>query len=288
MRSRRAHRTGRRFDRIRPLRLSPARSVHKSQRRPITVLTRPESADDNALRLALQARGRHILVQPLLRTVLLASSPQDWSGVQALLATSPRAFSRISPPPPLLPVFVVGQAAARAAKAAGCQNIQIARDARNLAAIVRNSCPPTSGMLLYRAGRDRSRDLARMLPDHDVQLVQVYAAEPNHHLAPAVRRAFAANQVSHVTLHSARAARAFVTACRAAGVLPQARRVQALCLSRRIAALLQANGWRCAWGAPLPQADRLTGRLIGSRVIPRWQSAEPATTSVKADTLKPT
>ena len=208
--------------------------------------------------------------------------------MQALLATSPRAFSQISPPPPLLPVFVVGQAAARAAKAAGCQNIQIARDARNLAAIVHTACAPTDGALLYRAGRDRARDLPRMLPDHDVRLVPVYAAEPNRRLAPVVRRAIAAELVSHITLHSARAARIFVDACRAAGVLPQARRAHALCMSRRIAAILQANGWRRAWGAPLPQADRLTGRLVGRRVTLRWQSAEPATTSVKADTLKPT
>lgn len=266
MRSCRAYRTKRRFDRRRPLASPPIEPPPRPRRRPAVLVTRPEAATP-ALRQALRARGTRLLLQPMLRIEALREPLPETGDAQAVIATSAHAFAGIDADrfPLPLPVFVVGRATATAARRAGFEDVRQARDAQTLAADVRAACSPRYGPLLYPAGRHRARDLSRMLTEFEVRLAERYSAEPARRLAPTVRKAIANGEVQAVTLYSGRAARAFVAACRQGGVWPQARRIPAFCLSRRIAAVLKAQGWGQAWGAPLPQAERLTTRLLGRR-----------------------
>lgn len=283
MRSSRAHRTRRRFDSVRPLASKPIRPKPQPPRRDTVLFTRPEAATP-VLRQALRARGYRVLVQPMLEIHPLQEPLPDTSDAQAVIVTSSHALRGLQADmfPQPIPVFAVGQATAAAARRCGFGDVHAANDARTLAADVRAACSPRHGPLLYLAGRHRARDLARMLPDFEVRLAERYSAEPARNLLPPVRQAIARGEIAAVTLYSGRAARAYAAACRRDGVLPQARRIPTLCLSRRIAALLQAQGWRAAWGAPLPQASCLTTRLLGrrfSRAAPKSpDSAPPAAT----------
>tara|TARA_R110002096_G_scaffold292011_1_gene486282 strand:- start:120 stop:818 length:699 start_codon:yes stop_codon:yes gene_type:complete len=220
----------------------------------------------------------------------IITDAQHWDGVQALLATSANAFTGLDRTAILegLPVFAVGSAAASAAVAAGFTDVRTARNAQDMAAAVRQSCAPDCGLLVYRAGRDTARDLARMLSGFDLRIAEAYIAHPIDRLPPAIRRAIARGEVGTMIVYSARAAAAFVAACRHAGILYQARRIETLCLSQRIAARLRASGWRLAWGAPAPQADRLAYRLIGRRIASRPLSTETAIASAAAGVPQPT
>lgn len=211
-----------------------------------------------------------VLVQPMLQIKPLPEPLPDTGDAQAVIVTSTHALRGIHAGmfPQPIPVFAVGRTTAAAARACGFADVRPADDARALAADIRAACRPEYGPIVYLAGRHRARDLTRMLPDFEVRLAERYTAEPARTLLPPMRQAIRAGDVQAVTLYSGRAARAFAAACRRDGVLPQARRIPALCLSRRIAALLQAQGWRAAWGAPLPQAARLTTRLLGRRFSP--------------------
>lgn len=210
----------------------------------------------------------------------------ETSDAQAVIVTSTHALRDVHAylfPQPT-PVFTVGRATAAAARRYGFDDVRTAKDAQTLAADVRAACSPQHGPILYLAGRHRARDLARMLPDFEVRLAERYSAEPARTLLPPVRRAIARGELAAVTLYSGRAARAYAAACRRAGVLPEARQIPTLCLSRRIAAQLQAQGWRAAWGAPLPQAERLTTRLLGRRFSSAAPKApNPAATAAAHD-----
>ncbi len=230
-----------------------------------------------------------VLVQPMLRIKPLPEPLPDPGGAQAVIVTSTHALRAIHAGmfPQPIPVFAVGRTTAAAARRCGFDDVRPADDARALAADIRAACRPEYGPIVYLAGRHRARDLARMLPDFQVRLAERYTAEPARTLLPAVRQAIRAGDVQAVTLYSGRAARAFAAACRREGVLPQARRIPALCLSRRIAALLQAQGWRAAWGAPLPQAPRLTTRLLGRRFNLTVPLSEAQAAPAAADVPQP-
>jgi len=245
------------------------------------LLTRPAAATP-ALRAALKARGVRLLVQPMLTIRPLSEPLPPADNVQAVIVTSAAALRgvRADALPQPLPVFAVGRATAAAAWRAGFGDVRVAADAQTLAADVRAACTPQHGPLLYPAGRHRARDLARMLAEFEVRLAERYAAEPVRTLLPAVRQAIARGEVRALTLYSGRAAQALAAACRRQGIGAEARRIPALCLSRRIAARLRTQGWRQAWGAPLPQPQRLTTRLLGRRSS---DPAAPAQTRAASD-----
>lgn len=286
MRSRSPHTNRRRFDSRRPLSPRPAPGARAPRPPDVILITRPE-AISSGFRAALAARGRRLFVQPLLRTVPLPAVLPDLSRFQGVIASSPAAIGILASRTPARGVrlFVVGRAAARAAAEAGFTAVTAAETAQALAATVRDALSLDDGPLLYVAGVHRARDLRRLLAAFDLETVEVYAAEMVRQLSPDVRRALQAGAVRSIAFYSARAVDAFVAAAARGGVLPEARQTAALCLSPRIAARLQAHGWRRTWTAPRPAASAIEARLAGA--APQAALPEPVTEPAMAAAAAP-
>jgi len=266
MRSRSSLTYARRFDRIRPLGSRPLseRQGHSSAKS--VLLTRSEAVS-RGLQTGLKARGRGLLVQRLLTTAPLPADIPDPGAYQGMIASSAVAVEILARQcdDRTCPLYVVGKASARAASAAGFDGIKTASTANDLSVIIRDRLNPADGPLLYVAGRHRARDMTRLLSGFEIDLVEVYAAEKVSRLTPDVRRALKRGKISHIAFYSARAASAFMAAASHGKVAKQARRTTALCLSPRIAAHLQARGWRRTWAARIPAADLIDARLLNGR-----------------------
>ncbi len=270
MRSRSPHTYTRRLDRIRPL---GSRSVPVSPRPrapikvPKSVLLTRSAAAGETLKSGLKARGRGLLVQHLLVTSPLDAPLPDLQNYQAVIASSVVAVEILAAQSQArtCQLYVVGKASAAAAAAAGYIAVTASATAVDLASLMRRELNPTAGPVLYVAGRHRARDMGQLLSSFDLDLVEVYAAAKIRILTPAVRRALKRGQISQIAFYSARAADAFMAAAARAGVAKEARRATALCLSPRIAARLQAHGWRRTWAARVPAADQIDARLLTNR-----------------------
>ncbi len=229
-------------------------------------MTRPEAVTP-ALAARLKARGRGLLVQPLLHIKPLPAEIPAPENFQAVLAGSIAAVRILAKRTEdrSCRVYVVGKSTSRAAEKAGYSHVRLALSANELAAMIWKELDPSDGPLLYVAGRHRARDLRRLLSAFELELIEVYAAEKTPTLRPAVCQALKRGQVSEITFYSARAVNAFMVAARRDGVADEARKATGLCLSPRIAARLRAHGWRQTWAARHPIARLIDARLIGIR-----------------------
>jgi uroporphyrinogen-III synthase len=134
-------------------------------RRLCALVTRPRpEAEPLAARLA--ERGIDTVVEPMMTIVDRGGALPDLSGVQAILCTSAngvRALARASRERSI-PVFAVGDATARAARAAGFANVESAGgDVDDLARLVATRQRPGGGRLLHVAGSEVAGDLAGRL-----------------------------------------------------------------------------------------------------------------------------
>lgn len=279
MRSAAATRFHKRFDRKRPLgskhRSQAAGGKPKQLPKSVVISTKAGSISPAAER-SLKARGRHLLMQPLLTPEPLRFSLDPAGEYAAVLASSAQAIDIYAAAGAATdrPVYVVGSQAAAAAERAGFSDIVVAADARALAGKIRLSLKPEAGKILYIAGRHRARDMLRMLGEYEVELVELYAAKPATALNPSTLRAFKNGRVQQFTILSVRAADAFATAARKHGILRQARAAEAVCLSPRIAARMMAHGWRRTWAAPAPQMRIAEAYIIGGQADPPLLAAQ--------------
>lgn len=163
----------------------------------------------------LRTMGRDPLVAPLLAVRALPESAIDLRGVEALAFTSANsvaAFAARSSEGRALPVFTVGGATARGARAAGFARVSSAEgDVRALAALILAAGP--GGQVLHAGAREPAGDLVGALNARGVpaRLAALYetAALP---LAPEVADAWP--RLETLLIHSPRAAEAFVAATR--------------------------------------------------------------------------
>jgi uroporphyrinogen-III synthase len=96
------------------------------------LLTRPRP-DSEAVAAVLESRGIDALIEPLLNVALRRNVPAlDVAGVQAILLTSANGARALeaalgaAPAGRHMPLFVVGDATARTARAAGFDSVQVA------------------------------------------------------------------------------------------------------------------------------------------------------------------
>src|SRR5262249_38457908 len=138
-----------------PVPTSSARSVDASAMR--ILVTRPEP-DALKLRAALEQRGHQATVEPLLTVSFDDADPIDLQGVQALTATSRNALRALKSHPALaearsLPLFAVGEATAREARAMGFGVVIAgAGTAQELVVHIVSALDPAAGLLLHLAG----------------------------------------------------------------------------------------------------------------------------------------
>jgi uroporphyrinogen-III synthase len=212
------------------------------------LITRPEPQGERTA-AALRARGHEVMLAPLLTIeprakVDLAAGP--WT---ALIMTSANAV-RFLPGHPRrtellgLPLFVVGQRTAEAARDAGFTKVQSADG--DVAALVRliQGKLGSPGALLYFAGEDRAADLAGLLAGggHRVETVVVYRARTDRELPAAVAQALREGRIEGVLHFSRRTARAFLAAAAGSGLQLNSLKCNHFCLSPQVAETLTAGG----------------------------------------------
>lgn len=206
------------------------------------LITRP-AEDANEIADALRARGIEVVIEPMLEIVPVAAPPADLADVQALLFTSAngvRAFARLAPRRDIT-AFAVGDATAKAARAAGFTNVHSAGgDTHDLVRLVRARLPPGGGALLHVAGSAVAGNLAAALGQAGFQVRRtvLYDARPATALTPATVQRLRRREIDLVLFFSPRTARAFVSLVRGAGLDASLDRATAICLSHAVAAAL--------------------------------------------------
>lgn len=220
----------------------------------------------------LAAAGMSAVASPVL-AIRLRLDPAEISGLGAAAFTSAngvRAFAAASPRRDI-PAFVVGRATARAARAAGFDEIhQAAGDSAALAALIseRRRRLPSAGDLVHFSGEALAADLVGALRRLGLaaRRVVAYAAEPLPELSPgAVAALRAPGPDLFVALFSPRSARLFLQGAERAGLGGALADSGAACLSPAVAAAAREAIWARIVVAAAPDG----AALIEALKVPR-------------------
>jgi uroporphyrinogen-III synthase len=214
------------------------------------LVTRPQP-DNERTGASLRARGFDVLLAPMLRfepVPLRQGAGADYGAVIVTSANALRAVeTQLAGSGVLdLPLFAVGDRTADAAREAGFRTVVSAGgDAGDLRDLVQARAKELGKRpLLYLAAADLSRDLAGELGEHGFTVVTqtTYQMAPASELPSDALDAIADNRVEAVLHYSARSAKAFVEAVRAAGVEISALALPQCCISATVAAILRDAG----------------------------------------------
>lgn len=225
------------------------------------LVTRPlEDGQQIATRLA--AMGHQAILAPLLVPHFEDGPALDFTGVQAILATSAngiRALVRRTARRDI-PIFAVGPQTTDEARQAGFATVRNANgDAMALAQAVTGWMPPGKGALLHVCGAEAPGTLADALTKagFTVRRAILYRVAAASALPPDVVTALRAGALDGVLFFSPRSARVF---CDLAVALPTGRLV-AWCISPATAAALPAGAFGRVAVAARPNQDSLLALL---------------------------
>jgi uroporphyrinogen-III synthase len=195
-------------------------------------------------------------------------SPLDLNGVQALLMTSAngvRAYCARNSEREI-PLFAVGDATAREARANGFKNISTARgDVSHLAKLVRTQLSKSDGAVLHVAGTKTAGDLAGdlLLAGFEYRRDVLYNVVAAQFLRPKTILALLNKEVRGVLLYSPRTAKIF---CQCAvsdlgeNILSS---VTAYCLSAAVADKARVVNWQAIVVASRPTQSELIHVVAG-------------------------
>lgn len=238
------------------------------------LITRPVE-DSKPLAARLRAMGIDSLTEPLMAIRVLADAPLELDGVQAILATSAngvRAFAQRNSRRDI-PLYAVGDATARAARAAGFARVESADgDVVALAARVRDRLDPNRGALLHVAGSVVAKDLSVLLKQDGFvcRRAVLYEAVPVESLSLASVRAIRAGRIAGILLFSPRTADVFVRLARRARLMRACGALTLFALSPAVARKAAPIRWRdrCVAAEPTQAALLDTLRM--------WCASGPA------------
>ncbi len=225
------------------------------------LLTRPRD-DAEALVEPLARLGIEALVEPLLGIRDRDAPSPDLAGVQAILATSAngvRALARRSDDRGL-PIYAVGDATARAARAAGYRLVESARGTvEDLARLAGARLDAGAGVLLHVAGETVAGDLGGLIAGAGFKYCRhiLYEAVPAERFSDAAARALAAGEVDGVIFFSPRTAAIFVSLVESQGLTEAGPGMVAYCLSPAVAERARLLTWRRVVTAARPDQDAL-------------------------------
>lgn len=233
-----------------------ARSKNAS---PIVLVTRP-AHQAGSLMTALTLRGYTPIAAPVLEFVPIEAvyAEGPYRAIVFTSANAVRAFAQADKRRGL-PVYVVGEATAAAARAAQFERVIIGQTgAEDLSTAIMSDLPAGSSVL-YPSARDNAFDMSSALRDGAISVDRIvaYAMEPASALPEAARSALA--NPAFVLLLSARSATAFG---RLAGDLS---RISAICLSKKVAEAAALFAFSDVQFAALPTEAALLDRLEGVR-----------------------
>ncbi len=230
------------------------------------LITRPRE-DAEPLAAALRAHGVNSMIAPLIEIRNLDGPPLDLGGVQALLATSAngvRAFAAREPARDL-PVYSVGDATARTARAEGFQAVESASgDVVALATLVRDRLDPHAGALTHVAGTKLAGDLSGMLRAAGFLYRRevLYEARTVDRLPSAAAEALRDRSFQGVVIYSPRTAATFVDLIRKAGLDGDCGFLSAFCLSRAVAERASGITWKRIIIAAHPDQSAMVEAVI--------------------------
>jgi len=243
------------------------------------LVTRPQP-DNEATAASLRARGFDVLLAPTLRFEPVASPDDPAADYAGVIITSANALRAVEPQLAErgllgLPLFAVGERTASAARRAGFGTVisadgdaadlcdLVVAKAGKFAEVKKSKKSGKARPLLYLAGTELSHDLAGELARHGIEVVTriTYRMVASPGLPREACDAIAANQVEAVLHYSARSARAFLDAIRAAGVEISALAVRQCCISAAVAAILREAGATRVTVASSPDENALLGML---------------------------
>ena len=229
------------------------------------LITRPR-ANAAVLAQKLEARGHRVMVEPLLTIAPVVGGVPALDGVQAILLTSANAAPALRGTNPRLPVFVVGEATARAARERGSEEVHVAAgDAASLARLVVERCHPSEGILLHLCGAEVRPGLAEPLAAAGFALRRqvVYRAVPASSLSAQAIAAIRRRAIDAVLLLSPRTASVLVGLLAGHELAGCLGRTEAICLSAAVAEPCRRLQWKAVRIAARPEVGSLLGQLEG-------------------------
>jgi uroporphyrinogen-III synthase len=188
----------------------------------------------------LRRLGFSVACLPVIEVMPRAVRPRR-ARYDAVIATSAAAFLGKGPSDASSPLFVVGDRAARAAKARGWRLASPpAPHAAALTETLQEALNP-GACVLYLAGRDRKGTIeAALESEFALEVVEAYAAEARDKWRPAEARALASCDAAlHYSRRSAELAAALA---KISGAEPSFLELKHVCLSRDVAEPLEAAG----------------------------------------------
>lgn len=227
------------------------------------MVTRPDDVAERTAR-GLRDRGHQVLLAPVLTIVPTGAPPPAWDDVQAILVTSRQAVLALAGQRLTRPVWSVGQSTADAARAADWPQGGVgAADGTALADLLSSSLDPKAGALVHARGRTAAPGLATRLKrgGFDYRPWIVYAAEPVRRWPPETVAALADGGVDAITFHSPDSARAFLGLIAAAEMGERLERIDAFCLSEKVAQVLGDARFRAIHVAAHPNETAM-GTLL--------------------------
>jgi uroporphyrinogen-III synthase len=229
------------------------------------LITRPR-ADAEALARALEDRGHRVLLAPVLTIEPIRDLLPGLDRVQAIVLTSANAVPALAGIAPRRPVFAVGAATARAARAAGWADVRAAAgDAPALARLIIGQCRPAAGPLLHLSGAKIRPGLAEALAAAGLELRRqaVYRAVAAESLPPTVVEAIRSRALDAVLLFSPRSAAVFADLIAGRDLAACLDRTAAVCLSAAVAAACARLNWAALRVAARPELAALLRQLEG-------------------------
>lgn len=214
------------------------------------LVTRPQpGADATAQRLGRM--GHAPLILPLTRiepAESLGEAPRHPAGFDAVILTSANALRHgdALPLPAFthLPLLAVGDASARAARAAGFRHVTAAQgDGASLVELARRTLEP-GARLFYPTGRPRTEGFEENLVQAGfaVTTLETYRAVPIAHDDATVIALLAGSPPDAALVHSSHAARLLLALAGRPALRPFFEAARILAISRKVGATFAADG----------------------------------------------
>lgn len=222
------------------------------------------AAEAKRLAAVLAAKGHEAVTAALIDIVQRPGIALDTEGVQALLVTSGNGVDGIAAATPRrdLPVFAVGDATARRARAVGFATVLSAGgNVESLSNLVVERLDPAAGRLVHGAGASLAGDLAGALSRRGfaVDRVTLYDSVAATVLPPEVTKCLASSGFDGFLFFSPRTAATFVTLAANLRPRPDFGAGTAYCLSAAVADVLAPLGFGRVLVAARPtEIDLLT------------------------------
>jgi uroporphyrinogen-III synthase len=234
-------------------------------RRPRVLVTRPEPGASRTA-AALDAAGIEAIICPFTETVDLqvsAASVAAAARVDAVAVTSAKALTHA--PPALTdavrakPVFAVGDATARAARALGMGNVRSADgDAIALANLIGDTIV-ADAPVAYLCGRVRTGELERRLSEtgRKITLIETYDIQKVSQLTDKITGALENGDLDGILLHSGMSARLLADALGVTNEQQLIDKKTLFTISERAGEPLAAITDAAIIAAPVPRDDAL-------------------------------